>query len=79
MYRSAWLVSEKKTHMSHDRADMCLYVQQFRDSALEVLSCGHYIPHGPTAVSINMCTLSRRSRLTSLSRGVSTHSKVLPL
>ncbi|KAM7002189.1 LOW QUALITY PROTEIN: parietopsin [Tautogolabrus adspersus] len=54
--------------------------KQFRDAALEVLSCGRYIPHAPTAtISINMRPLNRRSRLTSLSRSVNTHSKVLPL
>lgn len=56
---------------------MCSYTQQFRDATLELLSCGRYIPHAPTSVSINMRSLNRRSRLTSLSR--STHSKVLPL
>ncbi len=58
---------------------MCFYVQQFRDAALEVLSCGRYIPHVPTSVSINMHSLNRKSRLTSLSRNINTHSKVLPL
>lgn len=58
---------------------MCFYVQQFRDAALEVLSCGRYIPHVPTSVSINMHSLNRKSRLTSLSRNVNAHSKVLPL
>ncbi|KAI3371173.1 hypothetical protein L3Q82_023803 [Scortum barcoo] len=53
--------------------------KQFRDLALEVLSCGRYIPHVPTSVSINMRTLNRKSQLTSSSRNVSTHSKVLPL
>ncbi|XP_045893023.1 opsin-VA-like [Micropterus dolomieu] len=38
--------------------------KQFRDAALEVLSCGRYIPHGYTSNSINMRSLS---------------SKVLPL
>lgn len=58
---------------------MCVFPQQFRDAALEVLSCGRYIPHGPTSVSINMRPLNRGSRLTSLSKSVNTHSKVLPL
>lgn len=58
---------------------MCFYAQQFRDATLEVLSCGRYIPRAPTSVSINMCSLNRRSRLTSLSRSVNMHSKVLPL
>ncbi|CAK6961622.1 parietopsin [Scomber scombrus] len=53
--------------------------KQFRDAALEVMSCGRYIPHGPTGVSINMRSLNKRSLLTSLSRNVNTHSKVLPL
>lgn len=53
------------------------FTQQFRDAALELLSCGRYIPHAPTGISINMCSLNRRSRLTSLSR--TAHSKVLPL
>lgn len=55
------------------------YVQQFRDAALEALSCGRYIPHVPNSVSINMCSLNNRSRLTSLGRNINTHSKVLPL
>ncbi|KAL7401970.1 hypothetical protein ABVT39_007481 [Epinephelus coioides] len=53
--------------------------KQFRDAALEVLSCGRYIPRAPTAVSINMRSLNKRSRLTSFSRNVNSHSKVLPL
>ncbi|XP_026166927.1 parietopsin [Mastacembelus armatus] len=44
--------------------------KQFRDSTLEVLSCGCYIPHGPTSVGINMRSLSRTSNM---------RSKVLPL
>ncbi|KAG7521562.1 parapinopsin-like [Solea senegalensis] len=53
--------------------------KQFRDCTLEVLSCGRYIPHGPTRVSINMAPLNRRSRLTSLNRNVSKQCRVLPL
>ncbi|XP_061899056.1 opsin-VA-like [Entelurus aequoreus] len=53
--------------------------KQFRDGALEMLSCGRYIPHGSsTRVSINMRPLSRRSRLIPCSR-INRHSKVLPL
>ncbi|KAM7396934.1 hypothetical protein PAMP_019937 [Pampus punctatissimus] len=44
--------------------------KQFRDAALEVLSCSRYIPHGPTSISINMH---------SLNRNFNTQSKVLPL
>lgn len=58
---------------------MCLYDQQFRDATLEVLSCGRYIPHAPTRVSINMCSSNRWSQPTSLSRSVNMHSKVLPV
>lgn len=58
---------------------MFFHVQQFRDAALEVLTCGLHIPHAPTAVSINMRSFNRRSRLTSFSRNVNLHSKVLPL
>lgn len=65
--------------MLPDSVFMYLLVQQFRDAALEVMSCGRYIPHGPTGVSINMRSLNKRSLLTSLSRNVNTHSKVLPL
>ncbi|XP_029909374.1 parietopsin [Myripristis murdjan] len=53
--------------------------KQFRDATLEVLSCGRYIPRGATSVSMNMHTLNRRSRLTNSNRGVTMHSKVLPL
>ncbi|KAK9516488.1 hypothetical protein VZT92_024412 [Zoarces viviparus] len=53
--------------------------KQFREAALEMLSCGRYIPHMPNTVSINMRSLNRKSRLTSLSRNVNSHSKVLPL
>lgn len=52
---------------------------QFRDATLEMLSCGRYIPHAPTRVTINMRSFHRRSRLTSLSRSINTHSKVSPL
>ncbi|XP_061896883.1 pinopsin-like [Entelurus aequoreus] len=53
--------------------------KQFRDGALEMLSCGRYIPHGSsTRVSINMRPLSRRRRLIPCSR-INRHSKVLPL
>ncbi|XP_047451575.1 parietopsin isoform X2 [Mugil cephalus] len=50
--------------------------KQFRDCALEALSCGHYIPHGPTSVSVPMCSLNRSGRLSSFGRKVNTHSKV---
>ncbi|TDH09475.1 hypothetical protein EPR50_G00087160 [Perca flavescens] len=40
--------------------------KQFREAALEVLSCGRYIPHVLPTASINM-------------RSVNSHSKVLPL
>ncbi|XP_038150245.1 parapinopsin-like [Cyprinodon tularosa] len=53
--------------------------KQFRDCALELLSCGRYVPRGPTNVSIPLCSLNRRSCLSSISRSASTHSKVLPL
>uniref|UniRef100_A0AAQ5YF94 G-protein coupled receptors family 1 profile domain-containing protein n=1 Tax=Amphiprion ocellaris TaxID=80972 RepID=A0AAQ5YF94_AMPOC len=53
--------------------------KQFRDCALEVLSCGRYIPHEPRSVSILMRPLNKGSRLSSLSRNVNMHSKVLPL
>ncbi|XP_069551269.1 parietopsin [Brachyistius frenatus] len=53
--------------------------KQFRDGALELLSCGRYIPHGPATVSIHMRSLNRCSRLPSLGRSINTHSKVLPL
>lgn len=62
-----------------DRVSLYFYVQQFRDSALEVLSCGRYIPHGPSSVTIKMHSLNRRSRLISLSRNVNMQHKVLPL
>lgn len=48
---------------------MYSHVRQFRDTTLEVLSCGRYISHEPS-VSINMC---------SSSRNINTHSKVSPL
>ncbi|XP_037306395.2 parietopsin [Pungitius pungitius] len=53
--------------------------KQFRDAALEMLSCGSYIGRTPNTVGINMRSLSRRSRLSSLSGNVTSHSKVLPL
>ncbi|XP_068459552.1 parietopsin [Clinocottus analis] len=53
--------------------------KQFRDATLEMLSCGRYISHMPTTVSINMRSLNKRSRMTSLGRNINTHSKVLPL
>ncbi|XP_034390451.1 parapinopsin-like [Cyclopterus lumpus] len=53
--------------------------KQFRDATLEMLSCGRYIAHMPTTVNINMHSLNKRSRLTSLGRNVNSHSKVLPL
>ncbi|XP_041853990.1 vertebrate ancient opsin-like [Melanotaenia boesemani] len=53
--------------------------KQFRDCTLEVLSCGRYIPLGPTSVSIPMCSLNRGSCLSSISRSANTHSKVLPV
>lgn len=56
---------------------MVFFTHQFRDATLELLSCGRYIPHAPTGISINMRSLNRRNRLTSLSR--TAHSKVLPL
>ncbi|XP_053742398.1 parapinopsin-like [Synchiropus splendidus] len=52
--------------------------KQFRDAALEVLSCGRYIPRGPT-VQVPMRPTNRRSQLLSLSKNFSTHAKVLPL
>ncbi|XP_068170051.1 parietopsin [Antennarius striatus] len=48
---------------------------QFRNAALEVLSCGRYIP---TSVGISTHSLNRKSWLTTVSRHVNTHSKVLP-
>lgn len=56
----------------------CVFTQ-FRDAALELLSCGRNIHRAPSSVSINMRSLNRRSRLASLSRSINTHSKVLPL
>ncbi|KAL4005582.1 hypothetical protein ACER0C_005295 [Sarotherodon galilaeus] len=53
--------------------------KQFRDCALEVLSCGRYIPHGSTSVSIRMHSVNKGSWLSSFGRSVNTHSKVLPL
>ncbi|XP_042351956.1 parietopsin [Plectropomus leopardus] len=53
--------------------------KQFRDAALEVVSCGRYIPRVPTPVTINMRTFNSRNRLTSFSRNISSHSRVLPL
>uniref|UniRef100_A0A8C5DRF5 Parapinopsin-like n=1 Tax=Gouania willdenowi TaxID=441366 RepID=A0A8C5DRF5_GOUWI len=53
--------------------------KQFRDCTLEVLSCGRFIPHGPTNVSIHMRPLNKGTWLSSLSRNVNTHSKVLPM
>uniref|UniRef100_A0A3Q4M333 Parietopsin n=1 Tax=Neolamprologus brichardi TaxID=32507 RepID=A0A3Q4M333_NEOBR len=53
--------------------------KQFRDCALEVLSCGRYIPHGSTSVSIRMHSVNKGSCLSSFGRSVNTHSKVLPL
>ncbi|KAM4554330.1 parietopsin [Fundulus diaphanus] len=53
--------------------------KQFRDCALELLSCGRYVPRGPASVSIPLCSLNRGSCLSSTSRSASTHSKVLPL
>ncbi|XP_036375627.1 parietopsin [Megalops cyprinoides] len=43
--------------------------KQFRDCTLEVLSCGHYIPHGPIDGGVSMGSL-RKSRVS---------SKVLPV
>ncbi|KAM4573884.1 parietopsin [Odontesthes bonariensis] len=53
--------------------------KQFRDCALEVMSCGRYIPHGPTSISIPMRSMHRGSCLSSISRSANMHSKVLPV
>ncbi|XP_047242728.1 parapinopsin-like [Girardinichthys multiradiatus] len=53
--------------------------KKFRDCALEVLSCGQYVPRGPTSVSIPLYSLNVGSCLSSISRSASMHSKVLPL
>ncbi|KAM9807709.1 parietopsin [Neosynchiropus ocellatus] len=52
--------------------------KQFRDAALELLSCGRYIPRGLT-VHIPMRPINRRSQLLTMSKNFSTHAKVLPL
>lgn len=66
-----------RLHVTLEFFFMVFFTQQFRDAALELLSCGRYIPHAPTDIGINMRSLNRRNRLTSLSR--TAHSKVLPL
>nr|XP_055048595.1 parietopsin [Misgurnus anguillicaudatus] len=48
-----------------------LTYKRFRESSLEILSCGRYIPRG-TAVSLNMCTPQR-------SRPTSTSCKIVPV
>ncbi|KAK0130814.1 Pinopsin [Merluccius polli] len=53
--------------------------KQFRAAALEVLSCGRYIPRGPAAPGLAMRTLYRRKRLNNLSTRASAHNRVLPL
>ncbi|XP_007541884.1 parapinopsin-like isoform X1 [Poecilia formosa] len=54
--------------------------KQFRECALEVLSCGRHVPRGPSGVSsIPLSSLNRGSCLSSRSRSASTRSKVLPL
>uniref|UniRef100_A0A3P9N8T9 Parietopsin n=1 Tax=Poecilia reticulata TaxID=8081 RepID=A0A3P9N8T9_POERE len=58
--------------------------KQFRECALEVLSCGRYVPRGPAGVSsFPLSSLNRGSCLSvclsSRSRSASTRSKVLPL
>uniref|UniRef100_A0A3B5QDE1 Parietopsin n=1 Tax=Xiphophorus maculatus TaxID=8083 RepID=A0A3B5QDE1_XIPMA len=53
--------------------------EQFRECALEVLSCGRYVPRGAAGVSIPVSSLNRGSCLSSRSRSASTRSKVLPL
>ncbi|XP_060931816.1 parietopsin [Limanda limanda] len=53
--------------------------KQFRDSTLEVLSCGRYIPHGPTSVSINMHTLNRRSHVIPFNKNINMQCRVLPM
>lgn len=58
---------------------LLFFSYQFRDCALEVLSCGRYIPHGSTSVSIRMHSVNKGSWLSSFGRSVNTHSKVLPL
>ncbi|KAF7660629.1 hypothetical protein LDENG_00278620 [Lucifuga dentata] len=49
--------------------------KQFRDASLEVLSCGHYIPHGASSVSLKLHTL----KTPSFSRRVNVQSRVLPM
>uniref|UniRef100_A0A3B5N003 G-protein coupled receptors family 1 profile domain-containing protein n=1 Tax=Xiphophorus couchianus TaxID=32473 RepID=A0A3B5N003_9TELE len=53
--------------------------KQFRECALEVLSCWRYVPRGAAGVSIPLSSLNRGSCLSSRSRSASTRSKVLPL
>lgn len=57
-------MSENNVPLFLDSVLIYFYVQQFRDTTLEVLSCGHYISHEPS-VSINM--------------RINTQGKVLPL
>ncbi|XP_077423953.1 parietopsin [Vanacampus margaritifer] len=53
--------------------------KQFRDAALEILSCGRYIPRGTaTVVSVGMRPMSRKCQPSCSSR-INRHSKVLPL
>ncbi|KAJ3597178.1 hypothetical protein NHX12_003578 [Muraenolepis orangiensis] len=54
--------------------------KQFRDAALEVLSCGRYIPHGTAASGLALGTLRWRSgRPHDSDWNAGTHNKVLPL
>ncbi|KAG7262592.1 hypothetical protein CRUP_036911 [Coryphaenoides rupestris] len=46
--------------------------KEFRDAALELLSCGRYIPHGPSASGLAMRSLHHRN-------ASAHHNKVLPL
>ncbi|KAM6960657.1 parietopsin [Aplochiton taeniatus] len=52
--------------------------KQFRDATLEVLSCGHYIPHGSGSGNLTLPPLERREVSTG-TKAVGMHCKVLPM
>ncbi|CAL8320209.1 unnamed protein product [Gadus morhua 'NCC'] len=55
--------------------------KQFRDAALEVLSCGRYIPRGPVSSGLAMTAVNRRNAAEHPNRGAGkgTLNRVLPL
>ena len=66
---------------SHLYARLSACASQFRDAALEVLSCGRYIPRGPVSSGLAMTAVNRRNAAEHPNRGAGkgTLNRVLPL